>query len=132
MSDKSPSTLQTVLLKDTGVICDLKSCFFTVHIPEKITVELICSRPCTANTRNSQKAWPQNTPLFCSQNSTFQGSKENKSDKLMPSHTSLQRWLTERDKVKDLFEAWIIQDIFHSQFLKYNVGREKTHCLDAA
>lgn len=27
MSDKSLSTLQTVLLKDTGVICDLRSCF---------------------------------------------------------------------------------------------------------
>lgn len=58
---------------------------------------------------NLQKAWPPNALLFCSQSSIFQRSKENKPDKLMPSYTSLQRWLTERGKVKDLFEARIIQ-----------------------
>lgn len=50
----------------------------------------------------------------------------------MPSHTSLQRWLTERGNVKNLFEAWIIQYILHSQFLKYNAGREKPQRLQAA
>lgn len=52
MSDKSPPNFQLGNCASKGHCCDLwlQGLFFIVHIPEKITVELICSRACTART----------------------------------------------------------------------------------
>lgn len=97
MSNKLPSRLQTLPLKDTQ--CDLQHQglgFFTVHTPEKITVELICSRACRVRTPaqgTHRRHGHQTRCSFVRRTASSRGQRK-RTDRLLQSHTSLQRWLT--------------------------------------